>query len=502
MNLLEMLKQQNQRRKLEEEKKAQEEATRQQEMNSSGGMFSDIGGQKKRLLERQALIRNADMESAISDPKNSVPEGMGPMAPSIYGAFLDEQSTNKDMEGPRARAASSLASQKPRLTPESTSIQTKAAKPTPTNTSVDAKPEVGIPKQEDIESLLDRYKTLKGEETSQLEGLQTKQLWGNVAMGVGKGLAQMATAGASARGWKGDVGAGFDEGSKLIDRFTDQKSQAIKGKTKDLLEEETLRRDDRMNSPNSDLAKQMGTLSKSALLQKAKEAELAGDKEGAAQLRASIGSVDGMSATEQQELLKMANSSDYKSILSYNLEREKNAIERQKANRVGDGKQPSSTQFQAAGFGRRIEQSLKDFEDIKAGGYDRTDVSSGVGKYMPNATRSDNALRQEQAERNFINAVLRRESGATISDEEFANAEKQYLPRVGDGPETLAQKARNRQQVLESLRAEAGSAWDSTPSVGGGGSSFPRQVRNMKTGQVATVSSQAELEEAKQMGFQ
>jgi hypothetical protein len=67
---------------------------------------------------------------------------------------------------------------------------------------------------------------------------------------------------------------------------------------------------------------------------------------------------------------------------------------------------------------------------------------------------------QKQAERNFVNAVLRKESGAVISDSEFKNAERQYFPRSGDSKEVLAQKAANRALVIESFRNLAGPAWE------------------------------------------
>ena len=63
-----------------------------------------------------------------------------------------------------------------------------------------------------------------------------------------------------------------------------------------------------------------------------------------------------------------------------------------------------------------------------------------------------------QAERNFVNAVLRRESGAAISPSEFASAEKQYFPQPGDDATTLAQKAKNRQTVITNLAKSAGPA--------------------------------------------
>ena len=64
-----------------------------------------------------------------------------------------------------------------------------------------------------------------------------------------------------------------------------------------------------------------------------------------------------------------------------------------------------------------------------------------------------------QAARNFINAVLRRESGAVISPEEFQEARAQYLPQPGDTADTLAQKKANRDYVFQSLRQQAGPAY-------------------------------------------
>jgi hypothetical protein len=59
-----------------------------------------------------------------------------------------------------------------------------------------------------------------------------------------------------------------------------------------------------------------------------------------------------------------------------------------------------------------------------------------------------------QAKRDFVNAVLRRESGAVISPEEFANAERQYFPQIGDSRPVIEQKARNRRAAIEGMRAD------------------------------------------------
>jgi hypothetical protein len=68
-----------------------------------------------------------------------------------------------------------------------------------------------------------------------------------------------------------------------------------------------------------------------------------------------------------------------------------------------------------------------------------------------------------QAQRDFINATLRRESGAVISDAEFANARQQYFPQPGDSPEVLEQKRQNRETTLSGFEREAGPARQPRP---------------------------------------
>ncbi len=76
---------------------------------------------------------------------------------------------------------------------------------------------------------------------------------------------------------------------------------------------------------------------------------------------------------------------------------------------------------------------------------------------LPNALKDDAFRQQEQAERNFITAVLRKESGAAISDSEFTNAKKQYFPTPGDDAKTLEQKRNNRLIVTKNLASQSGS---------------------------------------------
>ena len=61
----------------------------------------------------------------------------------------------------------------------------------------------------------------------------------------------------------------------------------------------------------------------------------------------------------------------------------------------------------------------------------------------------------DQAQRNFVNAVLRKESGAQISNTEFESAAKQYFVQPWDTDKVIEQKRRNRQTVIETLQKES-----------------------------------------------
>lgn len=137
----------------------------------------------------------------------------------------------------------------------------------------------------------------------------------------------------------------------------------------------------------------------------------------------------------------------------------------------GAGQAPRQTvdQSQAAGFLLRAEQSapiLNELEEqgTRMGGQMLEAVPFSLG----NLAQTEDRQRYQQARRDFINLTLRRESGAVISDAEFANADQQYFPQPGDGPAVIEQKRRNREAVIEGLRiAAGGSVSSATPGEGG-----------------------------------
>ena len=70
---------------------------------------------------------------------------------------------------------------------------------------------------------------------------------------------------------------------------------------------------------------------------------------------------------------------------------------------------------------------------------------------VPYLFKSDRFKQIEQAQRDFINAVLRRESGAVIGEPEFENARLQYFPQPGDTPEVVKQKQKNREMQFAKI---------------------------------------------------
>lgn len=127
---------------------------------------------------------------------------------------------------------------------------------------------------------------------------------------------------------------------------------------------------------------------------------------------------------------------------------------------------PSTQQSSAALFARRMEQAENVFTDLISKGFNRGSVSAGLKSNIPiEAWKPSDIKRQQQAEQNFLSAVLRDESGAAISDKEIERAAPQYFPRSGDSPEVVEQKRQNREQVIEGLKAEAGKALEKVKPV-------------------------------------
>jgi hypothetical protein len=138
-------------------------------------------------------------------------------------------------------------------------------------------------------------------------------------------------------------------------------------------------------------------------------------------------------------------------------------------------RQLTDSQAKANLFGSRMAESHRILTDLE-GKYSPMGVNAkmaasdvplvgGAAGYAGNLMLSESGQQAEQAQRDFINAVLRRESGAVISKPEFANGQKQYFPQPGDGPQVLAQKKRNRELAIQGMAAEVPNGLRSAPSL-------------------------------------
>lgn len=138
---------------------------------------------------------------------------------------------------------------------------------------------------------------------------------------------------------------------------------------------------------------------------------------------------------------------------------------------IGNPK-PSDAAMNAALYADRMAKSDEIITDLERAGTSYQDAAAsqvplGIGNYLI----SDDYRQLEQAQRDFVNATLRRESGAVISPQEFENAKKQYFPQPGDDPKTIEQKRENRQTAIDGIARAAGPSYtppEPSPGTAGG----------------------------------
>lgn len=116
----------------------------------------------------------------------------------------------------------------------------------------------------------------------------------------------------------------------------------------------------------------------------------------------------------------------------------------------------NDSQSKALLFGTRMQEAHKVLGQLAGEGA----TTSVPGSRLPlvggaiNAMSGGNNQMLDQAKRDFMTAVLRRESGAAISSGEFDTADKQYFPQIGDSPQVIQQKARNRELAIKGVLVE------------------------------------------------
>ena len=82
-----------------------------------------------------------------------------------------------------------------------------------------------------------------------------------------------------------------------------------------------------------------------------------------------------------------------------------------------------------------------------------------------NALSNQNVQKVNQAQSDFINALLRKESGASIAPSEFNAAARQYFPQPGDKPEVIKQKEINRKIALQGIQSGVPKSAQTAPTM-------------------------------------
>jgi len=164
------------------------------------------------------------------------------------------------------------------------------------------------------------------------------------------------------------------------------------------------------------------------------------------------------------------------------------------------GKPMTETQSNATAFGMRAVEANKILKDIEESGTTTTgglrNVVSGtlgaiplVGENLENKTysalnftASDKQQQTDQARRNFVTAILRKESGAAISPTEFSNEEKKYFPQIGDSDKVIEQKQKARELAIKALEVQAGPTGAKSIKAQQSNSNTPKLRYNPQTG--------------------
>ena len=147
----------------------------------------------------------------------------------------------------------------------------------------------------------------------------------------------------------------------------------------------------------------------------------------------------------------------------------------------GKGQAMTESQSNATAYGMRMKEANATLEDLAKKGVlkgaviEATPLIGGaLGQVLPSALGGTSAAQQQvnQAKSNFITAVLRKESGAVISDSEFDREDKKYFPQINDNAAVIKQKENARKLAIKAIEVQAGPGAKSIqqlqPSAGGG----------------------------------
>lgn len=124
-------------------------------------------------------------------------------------------------------------------------------------------------------------------------------------------------------------------------------------------------------------------------------------------------------------------------------------------------KEATEAQANAANYATRMRAAneIMSRPEISAAGMGVTGAALNAANGLPlgigNKVATKEYQQLEQAQRDFVSAVLRRESGAAISQAEFESEKKKYFPQPYDDKATIQQKEESRKRAIEGIAGGA-----------------------------------------------
>jgi hypothetical protein len=104
-------------------------------------------------------------------------------------------------------------------------------------------------------------------------------------------------------------------------------------------------------------------------------------------------------------------------------------------------------------YATRAEGSLKTLDEFGGALTSFGETAAGSLGKTGNYLKSEEFQQAEQAGREFLAAVLRKDTGAAVTQQEMEIYGSTYLPEPGNGPKVLEQKRVSRRRALEALKS-------------------------------------------------
>jgi hypothetical protein len=123
----------------------------------------------------------------------------------------------------------------------------------------------------------------------------------------------------------------------------------------------------------------------------------------------------------------------------------------------------TEVQANAEQFGNRMESAEQNFSKVSTEGVGLKGAAQGAVGALPlgGFAQSSNYQKMEQAKRQWVTALLRKESGAAIGKQEYSDYDRQFFPQPGDSAEVVAQKAHERVVAVDAMKRGAGPGYKS-----------------------------------------